>query len=114
MSARDTVVGVDEVRHVALLARIGLTDERALALTHDLNTILAHMEVLRGVDTRGVDEAAGVGAGGMRLRKDAGPPTPLAAPPSEFAPDMRGGFFIVPRLATHDGLDASASGEHSE
>jgi aspartyl-tRNA(Asn)/glutamyl-tRNA(Gln) amidotransferase subunit C len=37
------------------------------------------------------------------LRTDEGPPIPLALPKESFAPAMRDGFFIVPRLATHEG-----------
>ena len=70
-------VTVQDVRHVAMLARLGLTDERANALTKDLNTILEHMGVLSRVDTKGVDEASGIGAAGMRLREDSGPAIPL-------------------------------------
>lgn len=98
-------VTVEDVRHVAALARLGLTEERARELTRDLNTILEHMEVLSHVDTKGVDEASGVGAAGMRgmrLREDHGPPIPLAESPESFAPEMRDGFFIVPRLSTHE------------
>ncbi|MEX2177567.1 MAG: Asp-tRNA(Asn)/Glu-tRNA(Gln) amidotransferase subunit GatC [Gemmatimonadaceae bacterium] len=95
-------VSVQDVRHVAGLARLGLTDERAAELTRDLNTILEHMEVLSRVDTEGVAEAAGVGAAGMRLREDTRAPIPLEEPPSAFAPEMRHGFLLVPRLATHE------------
>jgi len=125
-SPSKAVVSVDDVRHVAMLARLGLTDQRARELTQDLNTILEHMDVLSRVDTRGVNEASAFGAvaavpgeeggerGGMRLREDKGPPIPLAEPPEAFAPEMRAGFFIVPRLSTHeDALDES-SDEESE
>jgi aspartyl-tRNA(Asn)/glutamyl-tRNA(Gln) amidotransferase subunit C len=101
-------VTVQDVRHVAMLARLGLSEERALELTKDLNTILEHMDVLSGVDTSGVAEASGVGPPGMRLRDDKGPAIPLAEPPAAFAPPpgMRDGFFVVPRLSTHE--DSSA------
>jgi aspartyl-tRNA(Asn)/glutamyl-tRNA(Gln) amidotransferase subunit C len=103
-------VTVEDVRHVAALARLGLTDEHAREIVRDLNTILAHMDVLGRVDTKGVDEASAVGAsaGGMRLREDTGPPIPLAEPPEAFAPEMRAGFFIVPRLATHEDTEPGA------
>lgn len=91
-----------DVRHVAALARLGLSDERAAALTQDLNTILEHMDALSRVNTEGVPEDSGAVAAGMRLREDAGPSIPLAELPQAFAPEMRGGLFIVPRLATHD------------
>ena len=98
-------VTVEEVRHVAMLARLGLTDQRATELARDLSTILRHMEVLGGIDTTGLAEATGPD-GGMPLRDDAGPPAPLAEPPDAFAPEMRAGLFIVPRLSTHEGTDA--------
>jgi aspartyl-tRNA(Asn)/glutamyl-tRNA(Gln) amidotransferase subunit C len=101
-------VTVDDVRHIAALARIGLTDERAQALVGELNTILGHMDVLAKVDTTGAPEVAGIGAAGTPLRPDAGPPIPLARDRESFAPRMRDGFFLVPRLSTHeDASDAS-------
>ena len=98
-----TAVTEEDVLHVAALARLGLTSERARELTQDLNTILAHMEVLGRVDTTGIDETTATStSAGMRLRADTGPPIPLAESPEAFAPEMRDGFFIVPRLATHE------------
>jgi aspartyl-tRNA(Asn)/glutamyl-tRNA(Gln) amidotransferase subunit C len=94
-------ISVQDVRHVAMLARLGLSDERVHALTQDLNTILDHMDVLSRVNTHGGEETAG-DAAGMRLRDDHGPSLPLLEPPEAFAPEMRDGFFIVPRLATHE------------
>jgi aspartyl-tRNA(Asn)/glutamyl-tRNA(Gln) amidotransferase subunit C len=95
-------VSVNDVRHVATLARLELSDEGAAAMTRDLNTILAHMEVLERVKTSGVTEASTHGAVGMRLHGDHGPSTPLAEPAESFAPEMRAGLLLVPRLATHE------------
>ena len=103
-------VTVDDVRHIAALARIGLTDERARALVDELNTILRHMDVLAKVDAGDAPAVAGVGASGTPLRADAGPPMPLAHDRESFAPSMRDGFFLVPRLSTHeDATDAEGS-----
>ena len=44
----------------------------------------------------------GVGAAGTPLRVDGGNQVPLARPREAFAPAMRDGFFLVPRLATHE------------
>jgi aspartyl-tRNA(Asn)/glutamyl-tRNA(Gln) amidotransferase subunit C len=99
-------VTLADVRHVAALARLGLTDERAQALVQDLNTILEHMDALARVNTTGVGEAAAVGAAGMRLRDDKGPPIPLDAAPEAFAPEMRAGLLLVPRLATHEDTES--------
>jgi len=95
-------VTVDDVRHIAALARIGVTDERARALVAELNTILGHMDVLARVDTAGALEVAGIGAAGTPLRADHGPPIPLASERESFAPITREGFFLVPRLSTHE------------
>lgn len=95
-------VSVKDVRHVAMLARLGLSDQRAEELTRELNTILEHMDALGRVDTTNVSEYSAFGEAGQRLRADAGPPIPLAQPPKAFAPSERDGFLIVPRLATHE------------
>lgn len=95
-------VSLDDVRHIAALARLGLSDDRARALVAELNTILAHMDVLSNIDTSGIEPVGGIGAAGMPLRPDEGPPIPLARERESFAPRMRDGFFLVPRLSTHE------------
>lgn len=104
-------VSAEDVRHVAMLARLGLSEQRVGELTKELNTILEHMEVLSQVDTSGIGEAVAGEDTGMRLRDDNGPAIPLEEPPESFAPEMREGFFIVPRLASHGdtGSDAPES-----
>ena len=37
-------VTIDDVRHIATLARLGLDDARAATIVGELNTILQHME----------------------------------------------------------------------
>ena len=95
-------VTIDDVRHIATLARLGLTDARAAAIVAELNTILEHMDELAKVDTAGIEEAIGVGAEGLPVRDDKGPPFPLARSLDAFAPSVRDGFLLVPRLATHE------------
>jgi aspartyl-tRNA(Asn)/glutamyl-tRNA(Gln) amidotransferase subunit C len=91
-----------DVRHVAALARIAITDERAATLVRELNGILEHMDVLASIDTQGVEPAIGVGARGLPVRGDHGPPIPLARSLDMIAPALREGFFLVPRLSTHE------------
>ena len=95
-------VTIDDVKHVARLARLGMTDERAGQLVAELNRILEHMAVLEKADVEGVMAADGVGAVGMPLRVDSGPPYPLQHPLDSFAPATRDGFLLVPRLASHE------------
>jgi len=98
----------NEVRHVAALARLGLEPERIPTIAAELNGILAHMEVLSKVDTSMHAAVTGVGAAGTPLRVDGGNQIPLARPREAFAPSMRDGFLLVPRLATHEDVDAES------
>ena len=95
-------VTVDDVRHIAALARLGLSDERAASLVTELNGILAHMDVLAKVKTDGVEPVVGVGASGAPLREDRPRPAPIEHAIETFAPKVEHGFFLVPRLATHE------------
>lgn len=98
-------VRIDEVRQAAALARVALDDEQAAALVADLNGILAHMRVLDDVDTSQLEAVSGVGAEGMPLRADRGSSTALEYGLASIAPVTRDGFFLVPRLATHEHLE---------
>jgi aspartyl-tRNA(Asn)/glutamyl-tRNA(Gln) amidotransferase subunit C len=97
----------DDVRHVATLARVGLSDARATSLVAELNTILGHMDVLSKVNTSRLEPVVGVGAEGLRLQADQGPPVALIRDLKEFAPSVRDGFLLVPRLATHETAEGS-------
>jgi aspartyl-tRNA(Asn)/glutamyl-tRNA(Gln) amidotransferase subunit C len=100
-------VSLEDVRHVAALARLGISDERAHALVAELNAILVHMDVLSRVDTDGVEPVSGIGAAGTPLRSDDGPAIPLDRPIGASAPRMQDGFFLVPRLSTHESAEES-------
>ncbi|HEX5408389.1 MAG TPA: Asp-tRNA(Asn)/Glu-tRNA(Gln) amidotransferase subunit GatC [Gemmatimonadaceae bacterium] len=92
----------DDVAHVAALARLALDEAQMTLMVTELNGILAHMDVLQQVDTAGDSGTAALEQAGMPLRRDAGPPLSLARPLESFAPSMRDGFLLVPRLATHE------------
>ena len=98
----------DDVRHIAALARLGIPAERVPSLVGELNGILAHMDALAKVKTNSEMRAEGVGAAGMPLRTDDGKQLPLGRPRESFAPQMRDGFLLVPRLSTHE--DAGDAG----
>lgn len=95
----------DDVRHIAELARLGVSAERLDDLVRELNGILTHMEVLAQVDTGEGDEASQPSGGpptSTPLRSDSSGPIPMLLPLESFAPSHRDGFIIVPRLASHD------------
>lgn len=99
-------ISLDEVRHIAALARLGLDEAQAAAIAAELSSILDHMQVLARVETP--DAAPMAAERAMPLRPDAGPAIPLARAPNDFAPSFREGLFLVPRLATHEDADAGA------
>lgn len=45
---------IDEVRHIALLARLGLSDEEVEKFRHQLSDILVNFEELERLDTTGL------------------------------------------------------------
>lgn len=93
----------EDVVKVAKLANIALDESKLDSLATELSSILVHMDELSKVDTERVQPAEGLSSGGQRLRPDHGPAGALANAPATFAPEMRDGFIIVPRLATHEG-----------
>jgi len=95
-------VSVKDVRHVAMLARLGVTDARAAEIARELNTILEHMDALGRVDTNGVSEYSAFDGAGQRLRPDEGPAIRMSGDADSFAPAAREGLLLVPRLATHE------------
>ncbi|MDB4888045.1 MAG: Aspartyl/glutamyl-tRNA(Asn/Gln) amidotransferase subunit [Gemmatimonadetes bacterium] len=98
-------VTIQDVQHIAALARLALPPERAEATVRELNTILGHMDVLARVDTEGVQEAIGIGARGLPVRSDSDGPVPLARALDAFAPSLRDGLLLVPRLSTHESTE---------
>ena len=92
----------DDVRHVAELARLAVSEARLDHLVAELNGILGHMEVLSQVNTVDIERTVGKVVESTPLRSDSSGPLKLESPREDFAPAMRDGFFIVPRLSTHE------------
>jgi len=90
-----------DVTHIAALARLGVDPARLDELAGELNGILAHMEVLSEVDTS-VTSTRVTPPVCTALRSDSSGPVPLEIPRESFAPSVRDGFFLVPRLASHE------------
>ena len=88
----------EEVEHVALLARLRLTDEERERFTAQLNSILEHFEQLRQIDTAGVPPMSHAVEMSNVLRDDE--PTPSLSPEEALAnaPDQAENCFRVPRV----------------
>ena len=96
-----------DVLHVAQLARLAIQDARLPDLVAELNGILRHIDTLQQATLPAdLDEPT---VAGMSLRTDTALPVALQRTREAFAPATRDGFFLVPRLATHGDVGASAS-----
>ncbi len=91
----------DEVRYVADLANLRLTDEEVEKMSQDLGQILTHIEQLNEIDTSGVAPMAQVlfdADETATLREDV-PHTPLRNREAlENAAASGGGYFKVPKV----------------
>ena len=88
----------EEVEHVALLARLQLTDEERERFTAQLNSILEHFEQLQRIDTTGVPPMSHAVEMSNVLRDDE--PTTSLSPEDALgnAPDQAQNCFRVPRV----------------
>ena len=91
---------IDEtvIRHVALLARVELTDEQVVTFGQQLADIVAYMDKLQELDTDGVEPMAHALElqnvfGADELGESLAPEDALAN-----APDRDGDFYRVPKV----------------
>lgn len=88
----------DIVHHIALLARLELTQDEEAAITTQLDHILEHFEQLAALDVAGVEPTAHMVDVVSAYRDDA-----VTNPPAEEAlranaPARDGDFFKVPKI----------------
>ena len=88
----------EQVRHIAKLARIAMSDEEIERLAPELNNILGWIEQLGEVDTDGVEPLTAVIEQKLRLREDAVTDGDIRDDVLANAPDAQHGFFAVPKV----------------
>ena len=88
----------DEVKKVALLARLRVADEEQARLAEELSTILDYVEQLKAISTEDVDPTA-MGLDAVNVfRDDVVVPSLTAEQATRNAPDAEGGTFRVPKI----------------
>jgi aspartyl-tRNA(Asn)/glutamyl-tRNA(Gln) amidotransferase subunit C len=85
----------DEVDHVAMLARLGLSDGEKGRLLGELEAILGHIARLQEVDTSTLAATAQVGDLVNVMRADVPEPPIGAAAALRNAPVSDGNYFVV-------------------
>ena len=91
-------VNADQVRHVARLARIAMSDAEIEKLVPEFNNILGWIEQLGEVDTDGVEPLTAVINNHLRLRDDVVNDGDVRDDILKNAPDAQHGFFAVPKV----------------
>ena len=91
-------VSPEQVRHIAKLARIAMSDEELDRLLPELNNILGWVEQLGEVNTDGVEPLTAVIDQKLRLREDAVTEGDRRDDVLANAPDAEHGFFAVPKV----------------
>lgn len=88
----------EEVRHVARLARLHLSDEELERMGEQLDAILAYVDKLRELDVEGVEPTAHAVPLVDVMRDDEVAPCLPQETALHNAPDRAGEFFRVPRI----------------
>jgi len=88
----------DEVRHVAMLARIGLEPGDEEFYAEQLSGILAHIDRLKELDTEAIPPTAQVVEVANTLREDVPRPCLSQEEALANAPAAVDGFFRVPSI----------------
>jgi aspartyl-tRNA(Asn)/glutamyl-tRNA(Gln) amidotransferase subunit C len=88
----------EEVRRIARLARLDVSPQEAENTRDQLNGILAFIEQLQAVDTKGVAPMAHATDVVQRLRPDVVTETNRRADFQSVAPETEAGLYLVPKV----------------
>lgn len=89
---------LEQVRRVAHLARIEISDAEAESTLGHLNGIFSLIEQMQAVDTRGVEPMAHAQDLSQRLRTDAVTEVNRRDDYQAVSPEAEAGLFLVPRV----------------
>lgn len=99
---------IQDVEHVASLARLGLSDEEKETLREQLSSILDHIAVLSKIDTESIPPTAQVNELFNVLREDEIRPSLSQEDVLRNAPRSRDGFFEVRAVMASSGEGETA------
>ena len=89
---------LEQVRRVAQLARIDISDAEAESTLGHLNGIFTLIEQMQAVDTRGVEPMAHAQDLAQRLRPDAVTEINRRDAYQAVSPEVEAGLFLVPKV----------------
>jgi aspartyl-tRNA(Asn)/glutamyl-tRNA(Gln) amidotransferase subunit C len=91
-------LSLDDVRRIADLARIEITEAEAGQTLAQLNSIFGLIAEMQAVDTAGIEPMAHPLGGSQRLREDAVSEADDREANMRNAPSAEDGLFLVPRV----------------
>jgi aspartyl-tRNA(Asn)/glutamyl-tRNA(Gln) amidotransferase subunit C len=97
----------EEVRELALLARLALSEQEVARMTGDLGAILTYVDALRELDTSGVEPMTHAVPFDCPQREDRVEPSLPIDEALANAPRREASFFQVPRIVPGPGGGAS-------
>jgi aspartyl-tRNA(Asn)/glutamyl-tRNA(Gln) amidotransferase subunit C len=89
---------LEQVRRIARLARIEISDAEAENTREQLNGIFSLIEEMQAVDARGVEPMAHAQDLAQRLRADEVSETNRRDAFQAVAPETRAGLYLVPKV----------------
>ena len=91
-------LSLDDVRRIAHLARIEVTDAEAAAVQTQLNGIIGLVEQLKAADTRGIEPMSHARDVALRLREDAVTEADQHRAFQAVAPQVEADLYLVPKV----------------
>jgi aspartyl-tRNA synthetase len=91
-------ISEEEVKHVAKLARLSVTDAEAEVYQKELNAVLQHFETLQGLDTESADPMSHVLEMKNIWREDVPKGSTKTDSLLSNAPDRESGYYKVPKI----------------
>lgn len=91
-------LSVADIRRVAQLARLSVTEDEIAAVQHELNGILALVEQLKAADTAGIEPMAHAQDVMLRLREDVVTEDDQHRLFQSIAPQVEADLYLVPRV----------------
>ena len=89
---------LDDVKRVAHLARIEISDTRAASVLDDLVNIFKLIEQMQAVDVSGIEPMSHAQDLVLRLREDAVTESDQHALFQSVAPQVEAGLYLVPKV----------------
>jgi len=89
---------LDQIRRIARLARLAVSDAEAAATAGQLNRVLGLIEQMQAVDTEGVEPMSHALDLVQRLREDKVTENDRRSEFQAVAPAVEDGLYLVPRV----------------